>query len=51
MAKTKKARTIGELKASGYKPVAIKEELRLNLLTALKKKGDVFCPKSALAGD
>jgi magnesium chelatase subunit I len=42
MAKTKKARTIGDLKASGYKPVVIKEELRRNLLAALKKKGDVF---------
>lgn len=42
MAKTKKARTIGELKASGYKSVPIKEELRRNLLTTLKKKSDVF---------
>jgi len=32
-----KATTFGELKKSGYQPKSIKEELRTNLMTALKK--------------
>ncbi|UCB44060.1 MAG: hypothetical protein JSV77_05355 [Dehalococcoidales bacterium] len=42
MAKTKNAKTIGKLRASGYKPVSIKEELRRNLLEALRKKKNIF---------
>ncbi|MCB0519257.1 MAG: magnesium chelatase [Lewinellaceae bacterium] len=38
----KKAMTLGELKASGYKPRSIKEELRENLIQKLKKKETVF---------
>ncbi|MCC5921624.1 MAG: sigma 54-interacting transcriptional regulator [Cyclobacteriaceae bacterium] len=34
--------TLGKLKASGYQPKSIKEELRQNLITKLKKKEDVF---------
>ena len=34
--------TIGQLKASGYKPKTIKEELRTNLITRLRKKEKVF---------
>ncbi len=42
MAKRKKAETIGELKASGYKPVSIREEMRRNLIAALKKGEKIF---------
>jgi magnesium chelatase subunit I len=42
MVKTKDVRTIGKLRASGYKPVSIKEELRRNLIDALRKKRDIF---------
>jgi len=42
MARRKKARNIGELKASGYKPVTIKEEMRHNLITAIRKKTNIF---------
>jgi len=42
MAKTSNVKTIGQLKASGYKPVSIKEELRRNLIEALRKKKDIF---------
>jgi magnesium chelatase subunit I len=42
MAKRKKAKTIGELKASGYQPVSIREEMRRNLIKMIKKKKDVF---------
>jgi len=42
MAKRKKARTIGELKTSGYQPVSIREEMRHNLITMIKKKTDIF---------
>ncbi|MCB0704222.1 MAG: magnesium chelatase, partial [Saprospiraceae bacterium] len=34
--------TLGALKASGYKPRSIKEELRENLITKLKNKEQVF---------
>jgi magnesium chelatase subunit I len=37
-----KAKTLGELKKSGYKPRTIKEELRENLINKLKKKEKVF---------
>jgi magnesium chelatase subunit I len=38
----KKAKTLGELKASGYRPRSIKDELRENLIQKLKKKEKVF---------
>lgn len=38
----KQAKTLGELKASGYRPKSIKEELRQNLIEKLKKKETVF---------
>src|SRR5687768_4743332 len=34
--------TLGELKASGYKPRSIKEEIRQNLIARLKKKETTF---------
>ena len=42
MAKRKKAKTIGELKASGYQPVSVREEMRRNLITMIKKKKEIF---------
>ncbi len=42
MAKQKKAKTIGELKKSGYHPVSIREEMRRNLIAALKKGQKIF---------
>ncbi len=38
----KKAKTLGELKASGYKSRSIKDELRENLIQKLQKKEKVF---------
>src|SRR5271169_22094 len=35
-------KTLGELKKSGYKPKAIKDELRDNLVEKIKKKEEVF---------
>ncbi|HLF64430.1 MAG TPA: hypothetical protein VI603_11785 [Saprospiraceae bacterium] len=37
-----KAKTLGELKASGYQPKKIRDELRDNMLEALHKKSPVF---------
>lgn len=37
-----KIKTLGELKASGYQPKSIKEELRQNLIQAIKNKQNVF---------
>ncbi len=37
-----KPRTFGELKASGYRPRSVKEELRANLRKALARKEDPF---------
>ena len=37
-----KARTIGELRGSGYKVLSVREELRKNLVNKLKKKQDMF---------
>lgn len=37
-----KIQTLGELKAAGYLPVSIKEELRNNLIEKLRKKEQVF---------
>ena len=43
MARRRKAKTIGELKESGYQPVSVKEEMRRNLIAAIKKKKkDIF---------
>ncbi len=42
MAKRKKAKTIGELRASGYQTASIREEMRRNLLTMIRKKKDIF---------
>jgi magnesium chelatase subunit I len=38
----KKIKTLGELKASGYQPKSIKEELRRNLICKLQKKETTF---------
>ncbi len=42
MAKRKKAKTIGELKASGYQPVSLREEMRRNLIAMIRKKKTIF---------
>jgi len=42
MPRKQKAKNIGELRASGYTPVPIREEMRRNLIAAIKKKTDVF---------
>ncbi len=38
----RKPATLGELKASGYQPVSIKEEMRRNLISRIKEKKPVF---------
>jgi magnesium chelatase subunit I len=42
MARRHQAKTIDELKASGYQPVPIREEMRRNLIAILKKKQNIF---------
>ncbi len=42
MAKRSKAKTIGGLKASGYKTVPIREEMRRNLLAMIKGRKKIF---------
>ncbi|MBI2836654.1 MAG: magnesium chelatase [Chloroflexi bacterium] len=42
MARRNEARTIGELKASGYSPVPLREEMRRNLLSMIREKKDLF---------
>ncbi|MFC1958820.1 magnesium chelatase [Chloroflexota bacterium] len=42
MAKRKKAKTIGELKASGYKPISLREEMRRNLIAMTRKRKKIF---------
>lgn len=37
-----KIKNLGELKASGYRPISIKEELRKNLIQKIKQKEQVF---------
>jgi magnesium chelatase subunit I len=37
-----KAKTLGELRASGYKVVSVKEEMRRNLIDKIQKKEDVL---------
>ncbi|MEO5948175.1 MAG: hypothetical protein ABIP79_15265, partial [Chitinophagaceae bacterium] len=39
---TKKIKTLGDLKASGYQPKSIKEEIRQNLIAKLKKQETTF---------
>ena len=42
MAKEKRARTIGELRASDYRPTPIREEMRRNLLSMIEKGDTIF---------
>jgi magnesium chelatase subunit I len=42
MSKQSKAQTIGELKASGYQPVSLREEMRHNLIAMIKEKKPIF---------
>jgi magnesium chelatase subunit I len=42
MTKGNRARTIGELKASGYRPVSIREEMRRNLIALMREKKNIF---------
>jgi magnesium chelatase subunit I len=42
MVKGNKARTIGELKASGYKVASIREEMRRNLIALIREKKNIF---------
>ncbi len=42
MAKKNKAKTIGELKASGYQPFPIREEMRRNLIAMIKERENIF---------
>jgi len=42
MAKRNKAKTIVELKASGYQPVSLKEEMRRNLIAMIRKGEKIF---------
>lgn len=41
-ATSNKPRTLGELKASGYQPVSIREEMRRNLIALIKAKKPIF---------
>src|SRR5579862_6335941 len=36
------ARTVGQLKASGYRPLSVKDELRKNVIAKLRKGEDLF---------
>jgi magnesium chelatase subunit I len=38
----KKAKNIAELKASGYRPASIKQEMRRNLIDSIRKKKNMF---------
>ena len=42
MVKEKKAKTVGELKASGYKTVSIREEMRRNLIELIREGKPIF---------
>ena len=42
MVKEKKAKTVGELKASGYKTVSIREEMRRNLIEMIREGKPIF---------
>jgi len=38
----KRAKTIGELKESGYKPASVREELRRNMIKMIREKKNIF---------
>ena len=38
----KRAKTIGELKESGYKPASVREELRRNMIRMIREKKNIF---------
>ncbi len=42
MSKAPNIKTLGELKASGYVPRAIKDEIRANLIRKMKEKANIF---------
>ncbi|MBI2329260.1 MAG: magnesium chelatase [Chloroflexi bacterium] len=42
MTKQKKAKTFGELKASGYQSIPLREEMRRNLIAMIKKRKNIF---------
>jgi len=42
MGKQTKPKTIGELRASGYQPKSVREEMRRNLMTMVKEGKDIF---------
>ncbi len=42
MAKTPRARTLGALKKAGYQPLTVKQELRKNLVTKIRKSEPLF---------
>ena len=42
--------TVGELKASGYTPRTVKEEIRANLIRRLREGGDLFEVRQAILG-
>ena len=42
MSKRSKAKTVGQLKASVYQPVPLREEMRRNLIAMIKKKTNIF---------
>ena len=42
MSRNAKSRTIGELRASGYKVQPVRKELRKNLVAKLESNGDIF---------
>lgn len=42
MGKQSKPKTIGELRASGYQPKSVREEMRRNLMTMVKEGKDIF---------
>ena len=42
MPKKYQAQTIGELRASGYSPVSVKQEIRRNLISTMQAHREVF---------
>jgi magnesium chelatase subunit I len=42
MSRWSKSKNVGELRASGYKPVSVRDEMRHNLLLMIKEKKDIF---------
>src|SRR5206468_7008872 len=39
---TERPRTLGELKASGYRSESVKDEMRRNLIAKIREKGQLF---------